>query len=286
VSEEIQIAYPRFRLGARIEHFILLSSFIILALTGLPQKYADSSVGEWMINAMGGIETIRIIHRYAAFFLAAGAIYHLFTGAYRFFVKHERMLVVPDLKDATDMRDTIKYNLGLSNEHPKMRKFNPGEKFEYWVAVWGTAIMGITGFMLLNPVATASVLPGQFIPAALAAHSWEALLAISSIIIWHFYDVLIKHLNPSMLTGKLPRKQMEEDHSLEMERLDAGGRAWPELELPVLKRRRRIFLVVSIVVGAVLLYVAIWMFTFEETALTTIPRVTQEVFVPMATAVP
>jgi cytochrome b subunit of formate dehydrogenase len=286
LSEENHTAYPRFRLGARIEHFILLSSFIILGVTGLPQKYAETDIGEWMISAMGGIETIRLIHRYAAFFLAAGAIYHLFTGAYRFFVKHERMRMVPDLKDAKDMRDTIKYNLFLADEPAKMRKFNPGEKFEYWVAVWGTVIMGITGFMLLNPVATSSVLPGQFIPAALAAHSWEALLAVLSIIIWHFYDVLVKHLNPSMLTGKLPRHQMEEDHALELERLDAGGDPWSNVGKPILKRRRRNFLIVSVVLGALLLYVAIWMFTFEETALTTIPRVTQEVFVPLATSVP
>jgi cytochrome b subunit of formate dehydrogenase len=286
VSEAIQTSYPRFRVGARIEHFILLSSFIILGATGLPQKYAETGVGEWMINAMGGIETIRLIHHYAAFFLAAGAIYHLFTGAYRFFVKHERMRMVPDLKDATDMLDTIKYNLFIKDEPAKMRKFNPGEKFEYWVAVWGTAIMGITGFILLNPVATSSVLPGEVIPAALAAHSWEALLAVLSIFIWHFYDVLIKHLNPSMLTGKLPRHQMEEDHFLELERLDAGGEPWPNVGKPVLQRRRRIFLIVSVVVGALLLYVAIWMFTFEETALTTVPRVTQEIFVPLATQVP
>lgn len=286
MSEAIQNSFPRFRVGARIEHFILLSSFIILGATGLPQKYAETGLGEWMINAMGGIETIRLIHRYAAFFLAAGAIYHLFTGAYRFSVKHERMRMVPDLKDATDMLDTIKYNLFIKDEPAKMRKFNPGEKFEYWVAVWGTAIMGITGFMLLNPVATSSILPGEVIPAALAAHSWEALLAVLSIFIWHFYDVLIKHLNPSMLTGKLPRHQMEEDHALELERLDAGGEPWSNVGKPVLQRRRRNFIIVSVVVGALLLYVAIWMFTFEETALTTIPRVTQEVFVPLATQVP
>ncbi len=286
MSEENQKAYPRFRVGARIEHFILLSSFIILAVTGLPQRFAENSLGEAMIDAMGGIETIRVFHRWAAFFLVVGAIYHLFTGAYRLFVKHERMLMVPDLKDGKDMRDTIKYNLRRTDEHPRMRKFNPGEKFEYWVAVWGTLIMGITGFMLLNPIATASVLPGQIIPAALAAHGWEAILAVLSILIWHFYDVLIKRLNPSMWTGKLPRKQMEEDHALELERLEAGGRPWPELDLPVLKRRRRIFLIATVIAGALLLYVAIWMFTFEETALTTIPRATREVFVPLVTPLP
>jgi len=79
---------------------------------------------------------------------------------------------------------------------------------------------------------------------------------------------------------------MEEDHALELERLEAGGEPWPGLSKPTLKRRRRNFLIVSVIIGALLLYVAVWMFTFEETALTTIPRATQEIFVPLTTPVP
>ncbi|MCB0018004.1 MAG: hypothetical protein KDE09_09460, partial [Anaerolineales bacterium] len=55
--------YPRFRVMARIEHAILLVSFTILAVTGLPQKYAATNTGEAIIAFMGGVETIRIIHR-------------------------------------------------------------------------------------------------------------------------------------------------------------------------------------------------------------------------------
>ena len=61
--------YPRFRTMARIEHAILMVSFTILAITGLPQKYALESWAEWMINAMGGIELTRIIHRWSAIFV-------------------------------------------------------------------------------------------------------------------------------------------------------------------------------------------------------------------------
>jgi formate dehydrogenase gamma subunit len=272
--------------GARIEHILLLVSFTVLATTGLPQKYAETTIGEGMISFLGGIETVRLIHRYAAFLLIAGAFYHLFTGAYRFFVKHERMRILPDKKDLFDVRDTVAYNLGIKDEHPKMRKFNFGEKVEYWAVVWGTAVMVITGFMLLNPIATTSILPGEVIPAALAAHGWEAVLAAASIIIWHFYNVLIKQFNPSMWTGKLPRSQMEEEHELELERLEAGGSPWQIVQQPVLRRRRRIFIVVSVIVGALLLAGIVWMFTFEQTAITTVPRITQEIFVPLATPGP
>ena len=107
---EKQKQYPRFRTGARIEHLILLVSFTILALTGLPQRYSGTGIGEAMINAVGGIENIRIIHRWSAFVLAAGSIYHLITGGYRFYVKRERMRMIPDLKDAKDARDTVLHN--------------------------------------------------------------------------------------------------------------------------------------------------------------------------------
>jgi hypothetical protein len=75
-----------------------------------------------------------------------------------------------------------------------------------------------------------------------------------------------------MFTGRLYRKQMEEEHSLELERLEAGGEPWPGLSLPVLKRRRRIFFTISIILGGLIMAGLIWAFTFEETAITTIPR--------------
>jgi cytochrome b subunit of formate dehydrogenase len=239
-----------------------------------------------MINLFGGIETVRIIHRWSAFVLIAASIYHLITGAYRFYVKRERMRILPDKKDALDVRDYVLHNIGVRKEHPKMRKFNFGEKFEYWAVVWGTAVMAITGFMLLNPIATTSILPGEFIPAALAAHGWEAILATTAIVLWHLYNVLVKQFNPSMWTGKLPRNQMEEEHAQELERIDSGGDPWPHVDAPKLTSRRRKFVVASVIVGGLLLAVAIWMFTFEETAITTVPRATQEVFVPLATQIP
>jgi hypothetical protein len=89
------------------------------------------------------------------------------------------------------------------------------------------------------------------------------------------YNVLIKFFNRSIFTGKMSRKHMEEEHALELERLDAGGSPWPELEKPILRHRQRIYFAVSIVVGIFLLAVVVWAFTFEETAIITVlPTVT------------
>ena len=284
MSQETQ--YPRFRLMARIEHAILMLSFTLLAITGLPQKYATAPISLNMIQFMGGIELVRLIHRGAAFVLIIGSVYHLFTSAYRLYVQREQMRMMLNLKDFRDIWDTIRYNLGFLSDAPRMPKFNFGEKLEYWAVVWGTVVMVITGFMLWNPIATTAVLPGQIIPVALAAHGGEAVLAVLSILIWHMYNVHIKHFNPSMFTGNLPHKIMEEEHALELERLGSGGAAWPELPLPVLHRRRRIFLIASVIIGGVILVVLVWAFTFEQTAITTIPQATRDVFTPLSTPIP
>lgn len=286
MSKPKQKMYPRFRVMARIEHIILLTSFSVLAITGLPQKYAASPFAQDVIMLMGGITQVRVIHRYAAFVLVLGSVYHLFTSGFRWYVKGERMRILPELKDARDVLDTLRYNLGLIAHHPKMPKFNFGEKLEYWAVVWGTAIMVITGFMLWNPIAVTSLLPGQLIPAAKTAHGAEAILAVLSILIWHFYNVLIKTRNWSIFTGDISHELMEEEHALELERLEAGGEPFPGLHLPAEAKRKRIYFIVSSVAAVVIVLVLVWLFTFEETAITTLPPITPEIFVPLATPLP
>ncbi|MFL7840327.1 MAG: formate dehydrogenase subunit gamma [Candidatus Promineifilaceae bacterium] len=283
---EKQQRFPRFRKMAQLEHIILLVSFTTLAITGLPQKWPQAPFSLWMINLLGGIETVRIIHRWAAIILILGSFYHLFASGYRLFVKRERMRVLPVWKDALDLRDYVLYNLGFKSEHPKMPKFNFGEKFEYWAVVWGTAVMIITGFMLWNPIAVTNFLPGQFIPAAKAAHGGEAILAVTSILIWHIYNVVIKQFNPSMWTGWLPRRQMEEEHALELERLEAGGDPWPGAALEAPAHRKRNYFIVSAILGIFILAVIYYLFTFEETAITTLPAITPEVITPLVTPAP
>jgi hypothetical protein len=100
------------------------------------------------------------------------------------------------------------------------------------------------------------------------------------------YHVLIKHRNFSMFTGNLPRHQMEEEHIIELERLEAGGSLWLRDEKSTDEKRLRIFIVVSILVGIITISGLIWLFTFEQTALTTIPHVTRDAFMPLVTPVP
>ena len=262
-------AYPRFTKGQRQQHLVLLVSFTLLALTGLPQKYASSRLGEGLIELLGGIEMVRILHRVAAVALMGATLVHLLDVAYRILVRGLPVSMRFGVKDVKDAWQTVRYNLGKAGERPRMGRFTFEEKVEYWSLLWGTVIMVITGFALWNPIATARFLPGQAIPAALAAHGGEALLAVLAIVVWHGYGVHLRHFNRSMFTGSLSEEEMRQEHPLELEerRADPTGGEWPA---EVQRRRRKWFLPAAAIFSLIFI-VGVYVFvTFEQTALATV----------------
>lgn len=264
-------AYPRFSASDRLEHFVLIISFTMLGVTGLPQRYVDHELARDFIALLGGIEGVRLMHRFFATMLMAGAIYHGGTVSYKLYVRGASLDMLPSLKDARDALHTLLHNLGLRKQPPAMPRYNFGEKAEYLALVWGTIIMIITGFMLWNPIATAKILPGVIVPIAQAAHSAEALLAVASIIIWHMYNVHIKRFNRSMFTGYISHEEMEEEHALELQKIEQG-QAKPSLPPAVMARRRRRFIPYAIVMTAILVTGLLYFVSFEDTALETVPR--------------
>lgn len=263
--------YIRFSIFQRVEHLVLILSFTLLGLTGLPQKYPTAGVSEFIVGLLGGIETMRIIHRVAATVFLLEAIYHVVVIGYKLFVQRKAASMVPGVKDGKDAIQWFGYNLGLVKEPPKMPRYNFMEKAEYWAMLWGLFIMALTGFMLWNPIATTRILPGEFIPAAKAAHGGEALLAVLAIILWHFYNVHIKQFNKSMFTGKMPRHEMEEEHALELEAIESG-QVEPDPEPHVVRSRTMIFAPIAAVVSLALLAGVYWFVSFEESAITTLPE--------------
>jgi formate dehydrogenase gamma subunit len=272
--------YRRFALSQRIEHAVMLASFITLALTGLPQKFAAAAWADAMIKFYGGIDNTRIIHRYAATVLMLVAVYHFTALAYRVVVRRVPMTMLPTLQDVRDALQTFLYNVGLAKQRPQMGRYTFEEKVEYWSLMWGTVVMIITGFMMWNPIATARFFPGQFIPAAKAAHGGEALLAVIAIIIWHMWSVHLRRFNKSMWTGRLTEEEMLHEHPLELADLKAGVAEQP-VDAVTLKKRRQIFFPVAGVASAALLIGIYFFTTFEQTAITTLlPTPAVQVFAP------
>lgn len=273
---ENEKTYVRFSVDQRIEHFILIFSFFVLGLTGLPQKFPLFPVSEFLLRILGGIETVRFIHRFSAFVMMIQALFHVLSVGYRLFVLRAKPAMLPTTKDIFDAVKQVGYNLGFSKERPKMDRFNFAEKAEYWALVWGTLIMGITGFMLWNPIATTQVLPGQIVPAAKAAHGAEAILAVLAIFLWHFYFVHIKEWNWSMFTGRLKRHQMEEEHAAELERLETRIEEKP-MPPEIREKRQMIFFPVAVLFTITFLFLVFFFTSYEETAIATLPEAEWEV---------
>jgi cytochrome b subunit of formate dehydrogenase len=271
---EKSASYQRFPISQRIEHILLLLSFTILGITGLVQKFIGAGISLWLIDILGGIGTVRIIHRVAATIFLLELIYHFALMGYKLYVQRVEMTMLPGIKDVKDGFQSIGYNVGLAKSRPKLGRFTFDEKVEYWAMMWGNLVMIITGFMLWNPIKTTNVLPGVFIPAAKAAHGGEAVLAILAILIWHIYHVHIKYFNKSIFTGKLTRHQMEEEHPLELEKIESGVEN-VSLATAVTRKRKTLYIPIATVISLIALAGVFYFVSAETTSITTLPPAEQ-----------
>ncbi len=273
--------YARFDISQRVEHFLFLLSFSVLGFTGLIQKFSANQVSDSLILILGGIERVRLIHHYSAIVMMIVSGYHVVALAYKVFVLRLRWTMLPVIEDLQHVIQDVAYFLGLQKHRSYYGRYNYAEKVEYLAVVWGTIIMGLTGFMMWNPLSTTRLLPGDFIPAAKAAHGAEAILAVLAIIIWHFYHVHIKHFNKSMFTGKLTRTEMMHEHPGELALIDSGqvDKRPPQ---KVLRQRQQVFFPAAFVFVAAFSFGIYKFANFEVTAITTVPQgETAQVFVPV-----
>ena len=216
----------RFTVRQRLEHLCVMVLFLLLAATGLPQKFFEADWARWTIEVLGGIDRVRWLHRTSGILFALLAAIHLLTALALVLSGRAGLSLVPARKDFSDAVVMLRYYLGLSEEQARFGRFDYRQKFEYWGLVLGGVVMIVTGFILYFPTTVTRVLTGEVIPAAKVAHSNEGLLAFLVVIIWHVYNA---HLSPdafpfdsSIFTGKISRERMEKEHPLEYARMGGG----------------------------------------------------------------
>jgi len=198
----------------RVQHFLLLTSFFTLVITGFALKFPDSTFARALL--MG--EAVRgIIHRIAATVLVGVSLYHVYYLAAR--KSGRRMLfdMLPVPKDATDLLNNLRYYLGLGGKPARFSRFTYGEKMEYLALVWGTFVMATTGFMLWFKVAAGNLVPRWWLDVATAIHFYEAILATLAILVWHFYQVMfdpdIYPMNWAWWDGKMSVEVYSHEHA-------------------------------------------------------------------------
>jgi cytochrome b subunit of formate dehydrogenase len=259
---------PRSTSSNRFEQRIVLVTLVGLALTGLPQEYGSQPWAQFLIRLLGGVESVRILHRFLATLLIAEAVYHGGVIAYKVYVLGRRAALMPGLRDVRDALHWIAFNLGLYKESPHVALYDFGRRVEYLAALWGTVIMIITGFVLWNRISTATILPGEVIPAARTVHGAQAVL-----LIWRIYTLLVKRADNRLASGKLAGE------GVGVSVIEQGERP-VELPAPVIERRKKRFRPFAIAMVALLTSGLIWFFTLESTAINTVPRREVAVFVP------
>jgi cytochrome b subunit of formate dehydrogenase len=225
----------RFTVDQRIQHIILAATVVILVLTGMPLKFHDTAWAPYLYALFGGIKAAPVVHKVAGSTLLLLFAYHVVYLMYNIYKlqivplkKSEGLTIVkilmilakqplvPNLKDAKDIRDLMKYLLFFTNKRPDGDEFTWKEKFDYWAPFWGMVIIGGSGLIIWNKMIATNFLPGQLINFSLIAHSDEALLAALFLFIWHWYNV---HFSMSVfpmgtvfLTGYMSEELMVEEH--------------------------------------------------------------------------
>jgi cytochrome b subunit of formate dehydrogenase len=209
-------------------HILIITTFLLLALTGLPLKFHGAPWAQQLMNLLGGIDSARIIHRLAAIGTFGYMAYHLGNLFIRRVFRKERGFLwgpnsmVPQPKDFSDFFSNVRYFFYLG-ERPPGDRWTYFEKFDYLAVFWGVVIIGLSGLMLWLPGLFTSFLPGWTLNAAYVIHSDEALLATGFIFVFHFFHT---HLRPEsfpmdlvVFTGKISLQRFKSERALEYQRM-------------------------------------------------------------------
>jgi len=218
--------YVRLNRSERIQHVLTFTTFILLVITGFALKY------KWSLPLISDAVNVALRstgHRVAAVLMVATSFYHLYYAVFTDRGRGHLWRMLPRWKDVQDIVGTMQYYLGAADHKPKYDRFSYVEKAEYLALVWGTIVMVVTGFLLWFQDEALKHIPMWGLDVATLVHYYEAILATLAIIVWHFYYVF---MNPDFapmsftwIDGKLSRHDMEHEHALELEEIDALERS-------------------------------------------------------------
>ncbi|MES9970904.1 MAG: DUF4405 domain-containing protein [Candidatus Thiodiazotropha sp.] len=226
----------------RVQHIVLFTSVIILALTGFPLRYYDQPWAKPLYNFFGGIDTAPWVHRITGLVLLGLFIFHTGYWLYLFFkyrvgrlIREKQLSVrniikeffsmemIPNKKDILDLADMFKYLLYFNNQRPHYDRISWKEKFDYFAPYWGIPILGPAGVALWFRDEFTQFMPGILLNAFYIMHTDEALLAAIFLFFVHWYNV---HYSPEkfpmatvFLTGYLSEEEMIHEHYGEYKRV-------------------------------------------------------------------
>jgi cytochrome b subunit of formate dehydrogenase len=205
-----------------LQHWILLASFTGLAITGFALRFPDA----WWVKliGLGAQEAIRSnLHRVLAVILIGNGVYHFSWAAATRRGRSALREVFPRFTDFKQMIGNMAFMLGRRPRRPAFARYDYSQKIEYWAVVWGTFVMAATGFILWFPTAATNLMPAWVVRVAEVIHFYEAILAVSAVVIWHFFHVIFMPSEYPMSTvwidGRIPATEWKDLHRGDYEQM-------------------------------------------------------------------
>lgn len=251
-------------------HLMIITTFLLLAATGLPLKFSGEPWTQPLSTLLGGVSGARWLHRVAGVLTFGYGLWFVLYLLREIVVRRRRSLLwgwqsmVPNKKDFQDLVANFKWFL-YRGPRPKLDRWAYWEKFDFFAVFWGVPVIGVSGLFLWNAMWVSEFLPGWALNVAYLIHSDEALLATGFIFFFHFFHTHLRPeafpLDPVVFTGSMPLERFKAERPLEYERLSESGELEDyQVPAPSEHTMRRVYrfgftaLGLGVVLGAALLY--------------------------------
>jgi len=219
---------PRFGVVERVNHWMVATSFITLALSGL-----NLTFGRWLFLPLLGPEAFTALSQ-------LGKLAHNFLG-FPFTLGILVMFALwvrgnlPSRLDITWIRQGGGM-LGLG--HPPAERFNAGQKAVFWMTVLGGGVVAASGYVLLFPFDFTDIRGQQW---AQMAHAALAMLMMAGIL-GHIYigTLGMEGASDAMVRGEVDANWAAQHHSLWARRIEecaeSGSRLSAETAPPMMEK--------------------------------------------------
>ncbi len=229
--------YRRFTKVHIFMHLLVITSFLLLSLTGLPLKFSDQAWAKVLMDFFGGSANAGSLHRIGAGITFVYFGMALLKSAKFLFYKlqypaefFERLFgpesLCPNLRDIRDVTAMVRWFMFLGPK-PTFDRWTYWEKFDFIAVFWGMFAIGGSGLMLWFPEFFGAALPGWVFNVATIIHSDEALLATGFIFTVHFFNT---HGRPEkfpmdfvVFNGELPKEEFIEERGDQWRRYEEEG---------------------------------------------------------------
>lgn len=242
------VQYTRFSAFERFLHLMVVTSFLLLVITGMPLKFYYTDWARTIFHFVGGAGVARSLHHFGAIVTFAYFALHIGSLLINLWRKRGaarnpetgrfevRRLVaaffgpdsmVPSPRDWRDFVAHQKWFFG-KGPRPQFDRWTYWEKFDYLAVFWGVFMIGVSGLLMWFPKFFTLFFPGWVINIALVIHSDEALLAAGFIFTFHFFNTHFRiekfPMDTVIFSGRISQTEMLHERKRWYDRLLRAGK--------------------------------------------------------------